>query len=280
MVHSSFPKVLPVRPPEDKLDCNEGLHPHLPHAPCVVCIYGSYRSGKSNLIMQFLANPDFMRSRMDKVVLISPTALNDDTFRHVVDDDDVEIISEYSDDWLNAFLQFQMETPREERSSVMMIADDALQYIKPRGRGSALTNLCTKFRHYLGGKDRGGYLMYVSQHFKGLPPVIRCNTGYMIIMKIPNIQVLKDMAFELDGFLNGNFITLYSYCIYDEPYSFLSIDMRENPPICYLRFEKPIFQGRFLIPEPPKADINTIMQPKDELKSNLNTENVDLEKKS
>ena len=254
----NLPIVLPVKPPDNDIDVNEGLHPHLPKQPTVITIYGAFKAGKSVLLANMIENDDFFRGRMDKVVLISPTAMNDDTFRHIVEDDDVEIVSDYSDEYLQALLDFQMETPKEDRSRIMLIFDDALQYIKPRGKGSGATHLATKFRHY-----NIGYLVYVSQYYKALPPMIRGNTGCIVVMKIPNTKTIRDMADELDGFLNGNFMKLYVYTIYDQPYSFMSINLRENPPIVYNRFETPIYQGKWLIEEPPDVDVNNLLRSND-----------------
>lgn len=269
------PIVLPVKPPDNEIDVNEGLHPHLPKQPTVITIYGAFKAGKSVLLANMIENDDFFRNRMDKVVLISPTALNDDTYRHIVDDDDVEIVSDYSDEYLQALLDFQLETPKEDRARIMLIFDDALQYIKPRGRGSGAAHLATKFRHY-----NIGYLVYVSQYYKALPPMIRGNTGCIIVMKIPNTKTIKDMAEELDGFLNGNFMKLYVYCIYDQPYSFMSMNLRENPPIVYNRFETPVYQGKWLIDEPPDVDINNLLRSNDELITEHPPEKPNLEKKS
>ena len=270
------PIVLPVKPPENDIDVNENLHENLPKQPTVITIYGAFKAGKSVLLANMIENDDFFRGRMDKVVLISPTALNDDTYRHIVEDDDVEIISDYSDEYLQALLDFQMETPKEDRSRIMLIFDDALQYIKPRGKGSTASHLATKFRHY-----NIGYLVYVSQYYKALPPMIRGNTGCIVVMKIPNIKTLKDMADELDGFLNNNFMKLYAYCIYDQPYSFMSINMRDyNPPMVFNRFETPIYQGSWLIDEPENVDLSNLLRSNEDLITEQKTKKPLLEKKT
>ena len=265
-----LPVVLPIRPPDNRIDANEGLHPHLPPQPCVIVLYGAYKSGKSVLLANFIQSDMFFRNRMDKVVLISPTASNDDTYAHLVDDDDVDIIDSYSDDWLDEYLKFQYDTPKEERSSVMMIFDDALQYLK---KTSTATLLATKFRHYLGGSQSGGYLIYVSQHFKGLPPVIRGNSGCICVMRIQNVKILKDMDEEIGGFLNGQFMKLYVYAVLNEPYSFMSINMRENPVVVYRKFEQPIYAGRWLVPEPSEVDVNNLLiNPSD----NMSNDNIEI----
>jgi hypothetical protein len=258
----NVPKVLQVKPPDNEKDHNEGLHPYLPQQPNLITIYGAWRSGKSNLLVNLIQNPDFLRGRMDRIVLFSPTALNDNSMRFLVEDDNIDVISEYSDDYLKALLEFQLEQPKEYRDKLMLIADDALDYIKRTGKNSGLTYLATKFRHY-----NIGYYIIVSQYYKALPPMIRSNAGSIIFMKIPNTKTLKDASEELDGFLNGNFMKLYVYCIYNEPYSFMYINMRENPPTVFLRFEKPIYAGRWLVEEPPDVDVDNLLRSETEFKS-------------
>jgi hypothetical protein len=199
--------------------------------------------------------------------------------RFLVEDEKIDVVNEYSDDYLNALLEFQLEQPKEYRDRIMLIADDALQYIKPRGKNSGLTHLATKFRHY-----NIGLFIVVSQYYKALPPMIRSNSGSIIVMRIPNTKVLKDMAEELDGFLNGNFMKLYVKAVLSEPYSFMHIDMRENPPIAYERFERPLYRGRWLVDEPADVDINNLLRSEQDMDQSLiskpNAEKPLSEKKS
>lgn len=276
---SNAPIILPVKIDPPKIDVNEGLHPFLPKQPCCIVVVASYRSGKTNAIFNLLFNKTLMRGRYDQIKLISPTARSDPIFDKVLDLPELEIIDEYSDEWLKAHMDFTMETPVDDRPNTFMIADDCIQYLKPRGKGSLLASFASRFRHYSG--KRGGYLLYSVQHWKSLPPIIRCNMGYGIFMKFGNAKVINEIAEELDGFLGGNFLTLYNYCITDQDYSFLAIDMKQSPPICYLRFEKPIYAGKWLIPEPKTINMKnfSITEPKKRSnnKSELDINNSDSE---
>lgn len=247
-----LPVVLPVKPNEDAITIE--IHENLPQAPSLVLIFGSVKSGKSNYVSNMILNPSFMRGKLDKIILISPSARNDDSMRFVIEDDNVELIEEYEDEWLKALLEYQRETPREERQRLMLIADDALHYIKRVGKGSGLSYLATRYRH-----SWIFYYVIVAQAYKVLDPKIRTNASAIIVMKLPNLKTLRDMDEELGGFLNNQFMKLYVYCIFDQPFSFMYIDMRQNPPKVYLRHEVAIFQGTWLIPE-PNVDMQSILR--------------------
>ncbi len=263
-----LPVVLPVKPNEDAVKIE--IHEHLPQAPSLVLIFGSVRSGKSNYVSNMILNPSFMRGKLDKIILISPSARNDDSMRFVIEDDNVELIEEYDDEWLKALLEYQREVPVEERQRLMLIADDALHYIKRVGKGSGLSYLATRYRH-----SWIFYYVIVAQAYKVLDPKIRTNAGAIIVMKLPNLKTLKDMDEELGGFLNNQFMKLYVYCIFDQPFSFMYIDMKQNPPKVYLRHEVCIFQGSWLIPE-PNVDMNSILRAEE---MNNNQTKPPLEKK-
>tara|TARA_R110000803_G_scaffold599_3_gene2047 strand:+ start:494 stop:994 length:501 start_codon:yes stop_codon:yes gene_type:complete len=110
---SSLPVVLPIREDDGDRELNESIHPNLPKAPSVICIYASFRSGKSVLVNNFFLNPNFLRGKLDKVYYYSPTARNDASCKFLQDEEGVEIIDDYTDDHLNALLDFQMETPKK-----------------------------------------------------------------------------------------------------------------------------------------------------------------------
>ena len=202
--------------------------------PALICIYASFRSGKSVLCNNMILNPSMLRSLLDKWYVFSPTALNDPSCKYLLDDEGVEVVSDYSDDMLEAILQFQMETPKAERDNIGIVFDDAIQYLQKRA--SVGNFLATRFRHY-GIK----YLIYVSQSFRALDTKIRANSKQIIIMKISNQKELKKLEEEYDGFLGGKFMQLYEMCMDDAPYSFMTINLDSNPVKAYLRFEKQIY---------------------------------------
>ena len=79
--------------------------------PSLITIYASFRSGKSVLCNNIILNPTMLRGLLDKWVVFSPTALNDASCKYLLEDDGVDVITDYTDDYLQALLDYQMETP-------------------------------------------------------------------------------------------------------------------------------------------------------------------------
>lgn len=235
------PVVLPIKP-ADPDDLEGRIHPNLPQPPSLICIYASFRSGKSVLVNNMILSPLFLRGLLDRWYIFSPTAKNDDSCRFLLDEEGVEIIDEYSDEYLQAVLQYQMETPKEDRDAIGVVFDDAIQYLQ--SRFSIGNFLAVKFRHY-----NIKYLIYVSQSFKSLDTKIRANSKAVILMKIANEREIEKIEEEYTGFLGGKFRELYNYCLNDAPYSFMYINIDANPVEAWLRFEKKIY--------PPEAGSQT-----------------------
>ena len=106
-----------------------------------------------------------------------------------------------------------------------------------------MNSLPTKFRH-----ANIRLLCYVSQSFKSLDPKIRSNTKGMIIMKLSNDNERHKIKDEVDGYLGGNFETLYNYAINDQPYSFLYLDFTANPVDAFLRHERLLYSdGKMML---------------------------------
>jgi len=229
----NLPIVLPIREDVDE-EWAKDIHPNLPKPPSVICIYASFRSGKSVLVNNFILNPNFLRGKLDKWFIFSPTARNDSSSKFLLDEEGVEIIDDYSDEYLNALLEYQKETNSDERDKIAIVFDDAIQYLQ--SRSSSGNYLATKFRHY-----NIKYLFYVSQSFRSLDTKIRANSKGVVIMKISNLKELNKLEEEYGAMLGNRFIELYNYCLNDAPYSFLYINIDSNPVEAWLRFEKKIY---------------------------------------
>ena len=73
----TLPVVLPIIEDEADKELNDSLHPNLPKAPSVLCVYASFRSGKTVLVNNFILNPNFLRGKLDQIYYYSPTIRND-----------------------------------------------------------------------------------------------------------------------------------------------------------------------------------------------------------
>ena len=238
-----LPVVLPVID-ENEDEENTTLHPNLPKFPACICIYANYRSGKSVLLVNYLLNTHFYCNRFDRIYVFSPTATSDPSTRHLTEDDNIEIFDDPKE-WenqLQALWEYQIEQKGSPSADKICVCfDDCVGNLGKRT--SLMNTLPTKFRH-----ANIRLLAYISQSFKSLDPKIRSNTKGMILMKLSNDNERNKIREEVDGYLGGNFETLYNYAIDDQPYSFLYLDFTANPVDAYLRHERLIYsEGKLMI---------------------------------
>jgi len=229
-----LPIVLPIKEDLDEEEIQ--VHPNLPACPVMMMIIASFKSGKSVLANNYILNPTMYRGKLDRWYVFSPTARNDTSARFLLEQENVEIIDEYSDEMLSAILQNQLDTDKEDREKIGILFDDAIQYLhRPNAVGNFLP---CRFRHY-----NCKFLCYISQSYKSLNRKIRNNAKSLILMKIANVKELNMIAEEYADFFGGkdNFYRLYDYCLNDAPYSFSYLNIDANPPEWWLRHERKIY---------------------------------------
>ena len=71
------PKLLKVKDLEGDEKFKD-LHPNLPRPPSCCIVVGAIKSAKSNLVLNFLANPDFYKDKFEIVRVLSSTLHMDD----------------------------------------------------------------------------------------------------------------------------------------------------------------------------------------------------------
>lgn len=202
----------------------KNIHENLLKPPFLLVINGSVKTGKSNMIMNFLYNKSFYKDVFDDVYFISPTIHNDKTLTVLNNDDDIHKISENLDK-LDTILEtiVQHIDKKAERDSkgkikenTLIVLDDMLGYIKPNSYASYL---CTRYRHY------GISLICTSQSFKKIPNVIRENASGYLLFKAKNKKEYKKITEEMDG-LHDNFEEYFKLATKD-PYNFLFVNIRD-----------------------------------------------------
>ena len=62
-------------------------------------------------------------------------------------------------------------------------------------------------------------------------------------MKQQNTKELEKMEEEYGDMFKGIFMEIYKKAIEDAPYSFLYLDLQQNPAHAYIRFETKIAEG-------------------------------------
>ena len=92
---SSFPKILPVKPPEKEK--KKYVHPNLPQPPSLLLMCSPVKTGKSTIISNLFLNENFYgQDHFDQTIVISPTIHNDKTSRFLAKCADC--YDEYSDE--------------------------------------------------------------------------------------------------------------------------------------------------------------------------------------
>lgn len=221
-------KVLPVK--GKNADHWPKLDKRLPQPPFLGIVQGGVRSGKSVLMTNLVLNPSFYRDDIfDHVVVVSPTCHNDDSLKPLAEC--CTVFAEYDDEIVESLVKIanKQREKGEKIDHVLLILDDCVGMIQ---RGSAIANLCTRYRHYKIS------IIITSQLFRAVPNVCRTNMSFYIIFKTENAKELAKMEEEL-GTTIPNFMKLYSAAT-KEKYHFMYINFRHMS--VYENFEKLLWQ--------------------------------------
>jgi len=230
--------IYPIKP--RKTDKNQReIHPNLPdiNKGSLLLLISPIKTGKSSIIVNLLLNPNFYRDQFDIVYIISNTIHNDDTSRFLKEAFPETIFDEYSDDIIHNIINYQKSFPKEKAPLIAIILDD---FLGIKG-GSMIYHLASRFRHY-----NIGLLVFSSQLFRGLPPVLRQNATHAIIGgPNPNQLEVDKIAEEYSALYEGedNFKRLYKEAT-NERYKFLYLDLHNNPTRAYRTFSELIFVGK------------------------------------
>lgn len=227
------PKVYKVRDPEPDGRYSD-LHPHLPQPPALLLIIGSVKQGKSNLVVNLLCNPDMYKDKFDTVKIISNT-LNADPKGKLLNKF-FDCADHYNDQMITDIVESQKSFDEEDRPTMAVVLDDILT--KDFKKTNQVSFLATKFRHY--GID---LLAFTTQSFRAVSGLIRNNSTDVIIMKQQNQKELEKISDEYGDMFPGIFMDLYNKAINDAPYSFLYLDLQQNPAEAFIRFETKIAEG-------------------------------------
>jgi len=186
--------------------------------PFLGVINGSVRTGKSTILMNLLYNRNFYHGLFDKIIFISPTVNNDNTLKHLSEDEDVIKVTDGLDDLddiLKTIVEAKQGDDDERKAFYLIILDDCLGYIKPR---SYATYLCSRYRHYKIS------LIITSQNFRSIPNVIRTNATFYLLFSTTNKKEYGKYVEEFSG-LFRDFDKIYHQATF-LPYHFLYLDLR------------------------------------------------------
>ena len=214
----SAPKVLKVKD-EEPNDKFSDIHPNLPSMPSLCLIIGSVRSGKSNLLVNYFCNPEFLKDKFDIVKFVSTTLHTDNKGKIL--SKHFDCMDHYEDSIISGIMNSQSGyEEKSDRPTYALVMDDVLT------------------------KDfsRNNFYVIAVQSFRAVSGMIRNNATDVIICKQQNTKELMKIAEEYGDLVGGqdSFISLYNEA-HKERYSFLYLKLSENPAEAYVRHEYKIY---------------------------------------
>ena len=231
--------ILPIKPSGHEKKLKKPIHPNLPNIATgqMGIMISPVKTGKSTIISNLLLSPNFYRDQFDIVYIISNTIHNDQTSRFLKEAFPETVFDEYSDDIIDNIITYQKSFPKDKQPFIAIILDDFLG-IKSK---SKINYLASRFRHY-----SIGLLLFASQLFRGLPPILRQNATFALIGgPNPSDFEIEKMAEEYGAIYDGvdNFKQLYKKAT-NQRYNFLYLDLQSNPTKAYRNFNELIYHGK------------------------------------
>lgn len=208
------------------------IHPHIPNlTQSVTLIIAPKGSGKgvlvNNLIFRFWG-----MDNIDSLFYISPTIYSDKTSYHIKKNYPNTLYTEYSDTLIKDIVDFQSNTPIDERGRCVIVADDCVDFSNARNQ---LSKTCCMARH------NSIFPVILSQQMKSVNKLIRTNASNVIIFKI-NSEEEFESIYKVYGALIGDKKTFKKYCSYcwSKKYNFMHLDLDSNPIKIYKNFTEDI----------------------------------------
>lgn len=232
---SNPPRVLKVKDelPSEKFD---NIHSNLPQMPSLLLIVGSVRSGKSNLLVNYFCNSEFYKDKFDIVKFVSTTLHTDNKGKIL--SKHFDCMDHYEDSIISDIKKSQGQYEnKEDRPTYALVMDDVLT--KDFSRTNEVSFFATRFRHYI------DFYVIAVQSFRAVSGMIRNNSTSVIICRQQNSKELEKISEEYSDMVGGhdNFMKLYEEAHKDR-YSFLYLDLTDNPARAFIRHEKQIWPTR------------------------------------
>lgn len=204
----------------------------LPTVPGITTFIARCRSGKSNMICNFLLRPEFYEDIFDIIYYISPTAKIDKAtqvyFRDEYKDkfiifDNVKDV----DNIMKNIIEYQMEFDIHGEEGdlpprILVVLDDISGYLK---RNSFVTHCYSRYRHF------NMTIWTSNQTCKDLPCIVRSMSTAVFLSKCGSTVERKKILDEWSEFLSGEkFMNKIWNDATNEQYSWLYIKLDEVKP--------------------------------------------------
>ena len=229
-----------IVPDPNRMNIGKELDPRLPDISTgsLGLMIGGVKTGKTTIITNMLLRADMYKDCFSNVYIFSNTIMNDSTGRWLKESYPETIFSDYSDAVLLKIIRHQeqiLQSGMERPAPIAIILDDFVGI----SRNSEVYKLATRYRHY-----NCGLLLFSSQGFKEVHPLVRSNMTFALLGKNSNSRELSKITEELGSSMGGdqNFLSICKH-VWKVPYHFVHIDYSENPPDMYDGFEKKVWEG-------------------------------------
>lgn len=221
-------------PYDNQKDTVDGV---LPLRPCNMGLFARKGGGKSNLILNLIMKKESpWYKHFDLIFLVSPTAMNDDKMKPLIEDIGDQYYDELNNEVLmdiiaktEAFTERHKKKRKKGKPAYCIIFDDCIHVIKSK-QASLITKLATQNRHM---NITNVYLLQKWNTY--MPTLIRSNLDCIVFFRTENKAELDSFVKEI-GTDDEKLLQLYEYAT-AEPYSFLFINMYSMPMRFYKRFD-------------------------------------------
>ena len=211
------------------------LNPILPAPPFLLLGIGSVRSGKTNTLINMLRRNDLYGPHyFEDNVIISNTIMNDRKGEFLTD------CFRCEDHWESRFIDEivdkQKSMEREDMPTTLIVLDDIISSDFKKTTTNSINSIATRFRHYELS------IMIFTQSFKAVSNMIRSNATDIMIFRQQSSTELEKVREEYEDLAPTNFMKYYDIA-HSERYSFLYIDVQQNPSHFYKAFSELIGIG-------------------------------------
>ena len=221
---ASLPILIVKKPPEVR---NPKLNPLLPNLPWLGVCVGGVKSGKSNLITNLVLNDSFYRGYFEQIALISPTAQHDMSINPITKGSITTTYDQYDDAIIEHYVDMAKKEIEDGEKPIetLIILDDCVGMFD---KTSKVCSLATRYRHYRIS------ILISTQFYKAVPPMIRANATWWVLLKISNDKEIEKIDDEFSSSIPG-FNAIYRHATKGK-FQFLFVDMREMR--CLQNFDK------------------------------------------
>jgi len=222
--------ILPVMEDPERPQYRE-VHPNLIKPPFRMALIGSSKSGKSNLLMNYLRSDFYggdkrrgIKSCFTRICVLSPNLGLDSTtrsLRKMCADGDIR--TRYDDSFIYNLIESQKEKDVGERDRIFLIIDDLL------GLGCGQNCLLFSSVSYMRHLDIS--CCFISQTLKGtnsLNPAVRNNLDQLVFFKCPSHHQVKALVEDMQGtFGSKRNVENLLYYSTQKPYHFCTFNCRD-----------------------------------------------------